>query len=170
MRGVVSLAAALAIPVTLDNGEIFPHRNLILFITFIVILLTLVVQGLTLPYFINRSKLFDSVSFNMLPEDVASEKIRKGLKEHTHAFLKTQCSGVWKNDSHAQRILHHWEEKAKIPDEDWRNEKTKELYFAMLNIQRDYLLEANKDASLNEDIIRHQLYLIDLEEERIKLL
>ncbi|RYD87394.1 MAG: Na+/H+ antiporter, partial [Sphingobacteriales bacterium] len=40
MRGVVSLAAALAIPVTL-NGAAFPHRNLILFITFVVILLTL---------------------------------------------------------------------------------------------------------------------------------
>ena len=59
MRGVVSLAAALAIPVTLDNGQNFPHRNLILFITFIVILLTLVVQGLTLPFLINRSKLFE---------------------------------------------------------------------------------------------------------------
>ena len=170
MRGVVSLAAALAIPVTLDNGEIFPHRNLILFITFIVILLTLVVQGLTLPYFINQSKLFEAVSFNMLPEDIASENIRKGLKEHTHQFLKVQCNSVWKNDVHAQRILHHWEEKAKIPDEDWRAEETKKLYFEMLNSQRDFLLQANQDPSLNEDIVRHQLYLIDLEEERIKLL
>jgi CPA1 family monovalent cation:H+ antiporter len=50
MRGVVSLAAALAIPVTLENGTPFPYRNLILFITFVVILLTLLVQGLTLPY------------------------------------------------------------------------------------------------------------------------
>ena len=170
MRGVVSLAAALAIPVTLDNGEIFPHRNLILFITFIVILLTLVVQGLTLPYFINRSKLFEAVSFNMEPDDIASEKIRKRLLEHTHHFLRTQCKGDWKDDAHAQRILHHWEEKAKIPDEDWRNEKTKKMYFEMLNIQRAFLLEANLDPSLNEDIVRHQLYLIDLEEERIKLL
>ena len=105
-----------------------------------------------------------------VPEDIAAEKIRKGLKEHTHQFLKTQCNGDWKDDLHAQRILHHWEEKAKIPDEDWRNEKTKKMYFEMLNIQRDFLLKANQDPSLNEDIIRHQLYLIDLEEERIKLL
>ena len=59
MRGVVSLAAALAIPITLDNGTAFPQRNLILFITFIVILLTLVVQGLTLPYFIKRSGVYE---------------------------------------------------------------------------------------------------------------
>jgi CPA1 family monovalent cation:H+ antiporter len=40
----------------------------------------------------------------------------------------------------------------------------------MLNSQRALLMQANLDPSLNEDIIRHQLYLIDLEEERIKLL
>src|SRR5579885_3088383 len=49
VRGVVSLAAALAIPYTLDNGQPFPHRELILFVTFGVIILTLVGQGLLLP-------------------------------------------------------------------------------------------------------------------------
>ena len=48
MRGVVSLASALAIPLLLEDGSPFPHRNLILFITFIVILVTLVLQGLSL--------------------------------------------------------------------------------------------------------------------------
>ena len=50
MRGVVSLASALAIPLTLDNGNAFPYRSLILFVTFIVILFTLIVQGLSLPF------------------------------------------------------------------------------------------------------------------------
>ena len=49
VRGIVSLAAALAIPLTVANGEPFPERNLILFITFSVILVTLVLQGLMLP-------------------------------------------------------------------------------------------------------------------------
>jgi len=49
IRGVVSLAAALSLPVLLDNGTQFPGRNLILFLTFTVILVTLVGQGLTLP-------------------------------------------------------------------------------------------------------------------------
>ena len=69
-----------------------------------------------------------------------------------------------------QKILQHWEEKVKSPDEDWRNEKNKKMYFEMLNSQRAFLIQANKDPSLNEEIVRHQLYLIDLEEERIKLL
>ena len=60
--------------------------------------------------------------------------------------------------------------KSKTSDEVWRNEKTKKMYFEMLNSQRSFLMQANRDPSLNEEIVRHQLYLIDLEEERIKLL
>jgi CPA1 family monovalent cation:H+ antiporter len=54
MRGIVSLAAALALPLTLPGGEPFPHRDLIVFLTFIVILATLVGQGLTLAPLIRR--------------------------------------------------------------------------------------------------------------------
>ncbi|RZK65081.1 MAG: Na+/H+ antiporter, partial [Pedobacter sp.] len=56
MRGVVSLATALSIPF-LMNGNAFPHRNLIIFITFVVIFITLVVQGLTLPFIIKLIRL-----------------------------------------------------------------------------------------------------------------
>src|SRR4029453_14782468 len=54
MRGVVSLAAALSVPLLISEGQPFPRRNLILFITFIVILVTLVFQGLTLPLLIRK--------------------------------------------------------------------------------------------------------------------
>ncbi|MGD0503396.1 MAG: Na+/H+ antiporter [Steroidobacteraceae bacterium] len=49
VRGLVSLAAALAIPLTIENGNPFPYRDLILFLTFVVILVTLIGQGLALP-------------------------------------------------------------------------------------------------------------------------
>jgi len=52
MRGVVSLAAALSLPLTLPDGQAFPERSLIIFLTFVVILVTLVGQGLTLPLLI----------------------------------------------------------------------------------------------------------------------
>ncbi|MDP9077667.1 MAG: Na+/H+ antiporter [Bacteroidota bacterium] len=52
MRGVVSLAAALSIPSMVHNAALFPLRNLIIFITFVVILVTLVLQGFTLPFLI----------------------------------------------------------------------------------------------------------------------
>ena len=56
MRGVVSLAAALAIPETLNNNTQFPMRNEILLITFIVILFTLIVQSISLPIIIRKLK------------------------------------------------------------------------------------------------------------------
>lgn len=52
MRGVVSLATALSIPMMMNDGTVFPYRNLIVFVTFIVIFVTLVFQGLTLPFLI----------------------------------------------------------------------------------------------------------------------
>ena len=54
MRGVVSLATALSIPYLLPDGSPFPHRNLILLITFVVIFITLVVQGLSLPALVKK--------------------------------------------------------------------------------------------------------------------
>jgi len=52
MRGVIALAAAISLPQTVADGSPFPHRDLIVFLTFAVILVTLVVQGLTLPMLI----------------------------------------------------------------------------------------------------------------------
>ncbi|MGW7369358.1 Na+/H+ antiporter [Streptomyces sp. NPDC054841] len=57
MRGVVSLAIAFSIPLTVPGGEPFPDRNLVLFLTFTTVIGTLVVQGLTLPLLIRALKL-----------------------------------------------------------------------------------------------------------------
>ncbi len=57
MRGVVSLAIAFSIPLTVDHGEPFPARNLVLFLTFTTVIATLVVQGLTLAPLIRLLKL-----------------------------------------------------------------------------------------------------------------
>ncbi|MFE6336728.1 Na+/H+ antiporter [Streptomyces sp. NPDC057798] len=57
MRGVVSLAIAFSIPLTVHGGEDFPERNLILFLTFTTVIGTLVVQGVTLPPLIRALKL-----------------------------------------------------------------------------------------------------------------
>jgi Na+/H+ antiporter len=170
MRGVVSLAAALAIPVTLDGGVPFPYRNLILFITFVVILLTLLVQGLTLPYFIERTRFFHGI-FNEENEEVARKKMKQGLKQHVYQFLKTKYDNEM-NGHHAglEKFLKQWEERAKATDDSWMNEKTKVIFVELLESQREYLSELNKDPSVDEEIIRQQLYQIDLEEERLKII
>jgi CPA1 family monovalent cation:H+ antiporter len=168
MRGVVSLAAALAIPVSLDDGTAFPHRNLILFITFVVILLTLLVQGLTLPAFITRGKLF--AGFPEEPEEQARQKLKQGLREHTYQFLKNKYDNELHDHAGMQKLLQHWEEKTKASNDEWMNKKTKIIFLEMLESQRKYLVQFNKDPDVNEEIVRQQLYLIDLEEERIRML
>jgi monovalent cation/hydrogen antiporter len=54
VRGIVSLAAALAIPLETDDGVPFPHRDLVLLLTFVIVLVTLVGQGLSLPWVIRK--------------------------------------------------------------------------------------------------------------------
>ncbi|MFZ1688855.1 MAG: Na+/H+ antiporter [Flavobacteriales bacterium] len=168
MRGVVSLAAALAIPVTLSNGTVFPHRSLILFITFVVILLTLVVQGLTLPVLIRRSGLFNIVERQDSEEDVQL-RIRQGLRKHTLGYLKENVDGQRPEHAGLRLFMAHWEGKTDTGPLDPKNDHTREVVLAMLESQRQHLVEVNRDPAIDEEIIRQELYLIDLEEERLRM-
>lgn len=167
MRGVVSLAAALAIPLTLETGAPFPYRNLILFITFSVILLTLLLQGLTLPYLIRRSRLFENSSEQ--PEDEARLKIKNALVVYTVGLLKQkQEQGSWK-DAHLLRMIEQWEKKMHQPDNFRMTPEAKRQYLALLESQRRFLASLNNDPDLDESLIRSHIYQIDLEEERVKM-
>jgi CPA1 family monovalent cation:H+ antiporter len=168
MRGVVSLAAALSIPVVLDNGAAFPHRDLILFVTFVAILLTLLVQGLTLPYFIRRSKLFNEL-IQVETEEKTKKKVKQELKQHIFEFLQNKYQHEWQGNAGMEKFIKQWEERAQATDDSWMNEKTKVIFLELLESQRQFLTELNKDPSIDEEIIRTQLYQIDLEEERLKI-
>lgn len=168
MRGVVSLAAALAIPLSLDNGSPFPERNLILFITFEAILLTLLLQGLTLPWFIKKSRLFDNERF-IHDEEEKTHRMKRALKSHVHAFLKEKYLHELQGHEGMQQFIQQWEERAKATDDQWMNERTKRIFVELLETQRQFLSELNKDPNFDEEIIRRQLYQLDLEEERLKI-
>lgn len=168
MRGVVSLAAALAIPVSLADGSAFPHRSLILFITFVVILLTLVVQGLTLPYVIRRSGLFNIVAREE-PEDAVLHRVRHGLREKALGFLRERVDAERPEHAPLRQMLLHWEGKMSTPTIEAKNEHTLEVMLGMLESQRQHLVEINRDPAVNEELIRQELYLIDLEEERLRM-
>lgn len=169
MRGVVSLAAALAIPVTLDNGEAFPQRSLILFITFVAILLTLVVQGLTLPYIINKWGLFDDYSNDELEEKTKME-MKSGLRKHVLEFVKEKCANDENPNSGIQLFMRQWEERTKASQTNLMDNRTKEIFMEILEVQRQYLAKLNKDPNIDEEVIRQQLYQLDLEEERLKII
>ena len=169
MRGVVSLAAALAIPVQLSDGTPFPQRDLILFITFIVILTTLLLQGLTLPYLI-RKILLPELDLSM-PEEEEDKFIRKELAEHALFHLRTNYSIQLHKQPILQQMARKWEDESRMDDDVELVEDYKAIYMDILALQRDFLLKKNKtEQALNEDIIRKHLNFLDLEEEKLKYL
>lgn len=165
MRGVVSLAAALSIPVKLSNGQFFPQRDLILFITFIVILVTLLLQGLTLPYIIRNIR---APYFNDdMPEEETDNLLRKQLAEQALLHLQTYPS----TDNHPAllQMAGKWESASRLANDDQMNEDGKIIYLNVLDHQRQWLLKKNtEDERIDEDIIRKYLRHIDLEEEKIR--
>lgn len=169
MRGVVSLAAALSIPLHLPDGSAFPQRNLILFITFIVILLTLLVQGLTLPYLIKK------IPIPNLDETLSEEEvyhtISKQLARHALTHLKTNYSKQLDNQPALQQMARKWEQNATVTDDEFMAAECKLVYLDILNQQRQWLLQKNNDEqTLNEEIIRKHLRYLDMEEEKLSFL
>lgn len=168
MRGVVSLAAALSIPLHLSNGQPFPQRNLILFITFVVILVTLVLQGLTFPALIKWVNMPD-------PDGIADaqtqhEQIRQQLADASIRFLESQTD----QQVHDNLLLQQLKQKMTQEQANRQHNDTAELalfgevYLQLLQQQRLVLLNLNKDLHIDEDIIRENLGLLDLEEEKIR--
>lgn len=169
MRGVVSLAAALSIPVQLSDGSAFPQRNLILFITFVVILSTLLLQGLTLPYLIRKINIPDLDQ--ALPGEEVDRLIRIELADYGLHQLKTDYPDQLRNIPALQLIARKWEQNDARSDEMIMAEDSKTIYLDILNRQRQWLLNKNKaEQMLDEDIIRKHLQLLDLEEEKLRFL
>ncbi|MEO5891949.1 MAG: Na+/H+ antiporter [Ferruginibacter sp.] len=169
MRGVVSLAAALSIPLYLDNEVPFPQRNLILFITFTVILLTLVVQGLTLPLVIRWVNLQDPD--HRLPEKEQDLLVRRQLAEHSLKFLDEVHTETLKHSKPVQQLRARFELDESLPDNESvvRHEDYRKVYFELLKRQRKFLQELNKKPETDGDIIRKYQDMLDLEEEKLKM-
>ncbi|HVD98088.1 MAG TPA: Na+/H+ antiporter [Cytophagaceae bacterium] len=168
MRGVVSLAAALSIPVQMSNGVNFPHRNLILFITFIVILATLLLQGLTLPMLIKKVNLTDTDHYYH-PEEEMESMIRKGLAEQALKHLRSNYSEHVDQHVTLQHMANKWEDQSNEVDAELSNE-VRTIYLDVLNKQRQWLLHRNHtDQKMDEEVVRKYLRQIDIEEEKLKL-
>jgi monovalent cation/hydrogen antiporter len=173
MRGVISLAAALALPLQTASGVLFPDRDLIIFLTFCVILATLVVQGLSLPVLIRALGLEDD---------------RIGDKEETHGRV-----------SIAEAALERLDE---LVDEDWVREDTAErmrglysyrrnrfasrfegdpegveersaayqhLMVELLGAQRLRLITMRDEGSIGDEVMHRIERDLDLEESRLEM-
>ncbi|MES2485910.1 MAG: Na+/H+ antiporter, partial [Bacteroidota bacterium] len=169
MRGVVSLAAALSIPVQMEDGSAFPQRNLILFITFIVILTTLVIQGLTLPWLIKKIHIPDPDY--IMPDDEMYNKVRRHLSTQALAYIKENYSAQLESQLVLQQIAAKWEgSQLSEANEAVMDNEAKEVYRDVLNKQREWLIAKNKGYNIDEEIVRKHLLYLDIEEEKLTLL
>jgi Na+/H+ antiporter, bacterial form len=168
MRGVVSLAAALSIPFFLSNGMPFPQRNLILFITFVVILLTLVVQGLTLPLVIKALHLQDRNG--RLTDEEQERLVRKTLAEQCLHHLQQQYATQLSHNKSLQQLQVRYEQDQLQCDPSFDEEhgEFRAIYYEMLERQRGFLLALNKEPNIDEDVIKKYQGLLDLEEEKLR--
>ena len=165
MRGVVSLAAALSIPTHLSDGSPFPQRDLILFITFVVIVLSLLVQGLSLPWLIRKLKLEDPDNRPALEEQ--DRQVRKRLAEFSLDFLKQQKASM--DNQFLQQLVarftyDHFPPELIHTDDHARY---KQIYTDLLENQRMFLVNLNRELEIDEAIIRKYQGLVDLEEEKL---
>lgn len=177
MRGVVSLAAALSIPVYLNNGQEFPQRNLILFITFIVILVTLVFQGLTLPFLVKWLHVEDHDDTTIPPEQQDTLVQKKLSLAALKVLDEKYADAVPKNEILQSLKLKHTgnvkiyekrlAQKLTKPTVDERN--FRKIVAEVILAQRDILHQLNRKQEVDEEIIRKYSGLLDLEEENFSV-
>ncbi|MBS1665521.1 MAG: Na+/H+ antiporter [Bacteroidetes bacterium] len=165
MRGVVSLAAALSIPLKLSNGQPFPQRNLILFITFVVIVLSILVQGLTLPWVVRLVKFEDPD--HRMPVDEQERLVRERLAVFSSRFLEDHKEAG--SNPYVQQLVARFRNEQLPINEDHKedHELYYRVYMSLLEEQRLFLVELNKSDGIDEEVIRKYQGLVDLEEEKL---
>lgn len=176
MRGVVSLASGLAVPLTLANGnEAFPQRNLILFITFIVILVTLVLQGLSLPYLIKWLNISDDRRNEEEQEIAVRLRLATASLSHMQssygedvqmieAFsrLKERYERMIEN---ANNRLVEKENKSATAD---FLPKYRTMLVEIVAIKRDELQKLRRERIYSDEILKARERELDFEEARLR--
>lgn len=176
MRGVVSLASALSIPLLLKNGEPFPHRSLILFITFVVILVTLVFQGLTLPLIIKWIKIKDTADFLPAAEQEAAINLRlmnvslKRLNEkYTAEVNHNELVGFLKRQ--LENDISIVGQKLESLECDETEKEEVDLYHRVLldiySVRRKELFALRSENFYSDEEIRKQENQLDLDEAKL---
>ncbi len=170
MRGVVSLAAALALPLTV-NGHPFPHRDLIIFLTFSVIFATLVIQGISLPHLVKWLGIKPSVE-ELREEQEARMKIVTRVIEHIEENYSIGLSDEVLNqiktkyEIRVQRIKK--EQTAGRISEEQVNDFLR-VQQEIIKVERAMLNELHREGKVSEEAWRKIEYELDLEETRLIL-
>jgi monovalent cation/hydrogen antiporter len=172
MRGVVSLAAAFALPLALTDGSSFPGRDYILFFAFSVIFTTLILQGLTLPLLIRK--------LGITHDGEADEEERRARLEANNAAIELieelRANGKFSPDAVA-RLRAEYDERveqlqlcAENPD-DCRGEIATPQYQRLqrkaLRVERQTIIRLRNERVINDDALRRIQRDLDLAETRL---
>jgi len=173
MRGAVTIAAALVVPLTTDAGTPFPDRDLIVFLSFCVVLATLVVQGLSLPALIRALRL-EADDGGAEAED-AMARVRAA--EAALARLDELVREDWVLDDTAERLRGAYRFRidrfsARIdPDGDGRIErqslKYQKLRRELLDAERRAVVELRNTGEISDEVMRRVEHDLDLEVSRL---
>jgi monovalent cation/hydrogen antiporter len=174
MRGAVSLAAALALPLTTDADTAFPNRELIVFLTFSVILGTVVVQGLTLPKLIGRLQLEDDSRL----EEKEDVKARIHAAEAALARLEELLDEEWVREDTADRLRALFEFRrsrfrARFDGDDdgaieQRSADYQRLLRELLEAERAAVRALRRERRISDEVMRRVERDLDLEEARLE--
>lgn len=165
MRGIVSLAAALALPYTLSNGMPLEGRNEVIFITFIVILLTLLIPGLTLSTLIrwlhmpNISEHYDLGHVKSQLTEIAEKTIEK---LYLHNKISTHERDFLKSHFQLQLRLAKLSSAEQIKLQNFESAKSQ-----IIQEQRKKLFELWEEQEIDDKILRDLEQELDLEEIHI---
>jgi CPA1 family monovalent cation:H+ antiporter len=172
MRGAVSLAAALALPRVTDAGTPFPERDLIIFLTFAVILATVVLQGLTLPLLLRFLGLEDD---GLDAEEEAMARIRAA--ESALARLEELAGEDWVREDTAQRMRGTYEFRRSRfttrldgTDGDGIEERSaayQRLRREMLDAEREAIVDLRRSGEIHDGVMYRLARDLDLEESRL---
>jgi Na+/H+ antiporter len=170
MRGVVSLAAALAVPLTLADGRPFPGRDYILFITFCVILATLVLQGLSLPVVIRHLGVVDDGLAN-----VEERTARLKANEAALAYLR-EVDGKFPPDM-VERLRAEYDDRIRQLEvcasagEDRSNGLIMPSYQRLqqdaLDVERRTIIQLRDEYVINDEVLRRIQSDLDHAEARL---
>jgi monovalent cation/hydrogen antiporter len=176
MRGAVSLAAALALPLHTHAGDPLPGRELIQFITFALILVTVVGQGLTLPWLIRRLGVIDD------GQEEEDEEIRARLVIARAALDRVGELEIedWTRDGTIERVRRLYEFRrrrfkiraGKIDDEDGLEEGSmlyQRLMHEIYAAQREALVGLRDSRQISSEVMRRVERELDLEESRLEV-
>jgi CPA1 family monovalent cation:H+ antiporter len=172
LRGAVSLAAALALPLTIDGGGPFPQRSYVIYLAFCVILATLVFQGLTLPAVIRLLRLEDDGL-----SDKEETKARIHASEAALGRLEELAGEDWVREDTAERMraLYRFRARrfaARFDDEDdgqieERSQDYQRLRRELLDAERQAVVELRRQGRINDAVMNRVQRDLDLEDARL---